>query len=249
MLLRIAGGDLNAVIGLIGFAGGILLGVFFLKKGYSLKRTYDVTKTEGFVLPGLSVLLLAALIFIPTILLFSESGPGAARAPLFVALGAGLFIGGIGFVSRLCFVGWVRDSFIFKKLTILSGLITFLIVGIVGNLILGEFNFGFESQPVAHTEWVWNVLGLGLVGFGSVLLSGCPFRQLVLAGSGNSDSAITVFGMIFGAAIVHNLGLASSAAGTTASGRIGFVVAFCIVLLIAVANTFYKKAQQGKPNE
>ena len=38
MILRLAGGDLNALLGLLGFALGILAGVFFLKRGYSLKR-------------------------------------------------------------------------------------------------------------------------------------------------------------------------------------------------------------------
>ena len=39
MILRLAGGDLNAILGLVGFAAGILCGVFYLKRGYSLKRT------------------------------------------------------------------------------------------------------------------------------------------------------------------------------------------------------------------
>jgi len=244
MILRIAGGDVNAIIGLPGFVGGIVLGMFFLKRGYSLKRTYDVSKTDGFVLPILSLLLLAALIFVPSILLFSESGPGALRAPMFAALAAGLVMGGVSFLSRLCFVGWIRDSFLFKNLSILSGFVTLLVVAVVGNIITGQFNFGMEGQPVAHTEWVWNILGLGLVGFGSVLLSGCPFRQLVLAGSGNSDSTVAVFGMIFGAAIAHNLSLASSPAGTTTNGRVAFGIAVAITVAIAVYNTFFTKKEK-----
>ena len=39
MILRLAGGDFNAIFGLIGFVAGILAGVFFLKKGYTLKRS------------------------------------------------------------------------------------------------------------------------------------------------------------------------------------------------------------------
>jgi len=241
MVLRMAGGDLNALVGLVGFVGGILLGMFFLQKGYTLKRTYDVAKTDGFALPVMSLLLLAALIFVPSILLFSESGPGAAHAPMIIALAAGLIMGAVGFVSRLCFVGGIRDSFMFKSFSMLSGFIALLVVGIVGNIIFGQFDLGFENQPVAHTEWVWNILGLGLVGFGSVLLGGCPFRQMVLAGSGNSDSTIAVFGMIFGAAIAHNFSLASSPAGTTTNGRVAFVIAFVIVAAIAAFNTFYKK--------
>ena len=33
MVLRLGGGDLNALVGLIGFTGGILLGIASLKKG------------------------------------------------------------------------------------------------------------------------------------------------------------------------------------------------------------------------
>ena len=47
MVLRLAGGDLNAVVGLIGFVVGIAAGVFFLKNGYSLKITYKQTMLEG----------------------------------------------------------------------------------------------------------------------------------------------------------------------------------------------------------
>ena len=241
MVLRIAGGDINALIGLIGFVGGILLGMFFLNKGYTLKRTYDVSKTDGFALPILSLLLLAVLIFVPSLLLFSESGPGAARAPMLIALGAGLIMGGVGFISRLCFVGGIRDSVLFKDFSMLSPFIVLLIVGTIGNIIFGQFNLGFEDQPVAHTEWLWNILGLGLVGFGAVLLGGCPFRQMILAGSGNSDSTIAVFGMISGAAIAHNFNLASSPDGTTTNGRIAFIIAAAIVIIIAVYNTFFNK--------
>ena len=43
MILRLAGGDLNALLGLAGFACGILIGVFFLNRGYSLQRRYALT--------------------------------------------------------------------------------------------------------------------------------------------------------------------------------------------------------------
>ena len=47
MMLRLAGGDLNALIALFGFAAGIGIGVVCLNKGFSLKRAYDVGKAEG----------------------------------------------------------------------------------------------------------------------------------------------------------------------------------------------------------
>ena len=56
---------------------------------------------------------------------------------------------------------------------------------------------------------------MGLAGWGSVLLGGCPLRQLILAGEGSGDSAVTVLGMIVGAAIAHNFGMAGNADAMT----------------------------------
>ena len=39
MVLRLGGGDLNALVGLVGFALGIFAGTLFLKKGFSLKKS------------------------------------------------------------------------------------------------------------------------------------------------------------------------------------------------------------------
>ncbi len=242
MVLRIAGGDLNAVVGLLGFAAGIFVGVFFLNKGFSLKRTYDLTRFEGYIFPVLSVGLLIVLLAVPAVLLFSEEGPGASRAPIFVALAAGLIMGVVGQRTRLCFVAGIRDSVLFKNFLMLTAFASIIIVGIVGNLIFGKFNLGFEGQPIAHTDGLWNFLGMMAVGFGSVLLGGCPFRQLILAGSGNSDSVITIFGLMAGAAISHNFKLASSAKGVTENGKIGLLIALAVIVVIAVVNTFNKKA-------
>ena len=50
MVIRLGGGDLTAVAGLVGFIAGILVGVVCLKKGFSLGRAYPVRMGEGFVL-------------------------------------------------------------------------------------------------------------------------------------------------------------------------------------------------------
>jgi hypothetical protein len=245
MALRIAGGDLNAVVGFFGFAAGIFGGVFFLNRGYSLKRSYDVAKTDGLLLPVSTLILLGILVLVPSILIFSTEGPGSMHAPLVVALIAGLVMGAIGFVSRLCFVAVIRDSVLLKSFSMMSAFAALIIAGIIGNLVFGSFNLGFEGQPIAHTDGIWNFLGMTLVGFCSVLLGGCPFKQLVLAGSGNSDSAVTVLGMIAGSAFAHNFEMASSAAGVTENGMFGFVIMSILVLFIAVFNTFIRKKESG----
>ena len=237
MMTRIAGGDLNAVVGLAGFAAGIFAGVFFLNRGFTLKRTYDVTKTDGYLLPIAALVLLLLLVVLPGSLVFSETGPGSMRAPLLMALAAGLIMGAAGFATRLCFVAGIRDSVLFRDFAMFGVFAVFIAVVFVGNLFLGSFNPGFQYQSIAHTEGLWNFLGMMLVGLCSVLLGGCPFKQVVLAGSGNSDSAVTVLGMTGGAAFAHNFDLASSAAGVTANGKIGLALFFALTVSIAILNT------------
>lgn len=40
-----------------------------------------------------------------------------------------------------------------------------------------------------------------------------PLRQMLLAGSGSGDSAVTFIGLLVGAAFAHNFGIASSPQG------------------------------------
>lgn len=237
MVLRIAGGDLNAVIGLVGFAGGILTGIFFLNRGFSLKRAYDQPIAEGIAFPIVNVLLLVLLVAAPAFVFFSESGPGSMHAPLLLALAGGLIVGVVAQRSRLCFVGGIRDAVMFKDFRMLLCFAVIIATVLIGNVVTGRFHMSFAEQPIAHTEWLWNILGLYLVGFGSVLLGGCPLRQMILAGSGNSDSVVTVLGFLVGAAICHNFGLASSGAGTTVNGRIAFAICAVVVFAVAVLNT------------
>ena len=245
MVLRIAGGDINAMIGLVGFVGGILTGIVFLNRGFSLKRSYDQPVAEGVGLPVVNILLLVLLIAAPTFVFFSESGPGSMRAPLLLSLAGGLIVGVVAQRSRLCFIGGIRDAVLFKDFHMLICFAVILVTVFAGNLITGKFNLGLANQPFAHTEWIWNILGLYLVGFGSVLLGGCPLRQLVMAGSGSSDAGITVLGFFVGTAICHNFGLASSGAGTTLNGRIAFVICAVITFAIAIFNTKKVLIKQG----
>lgn len=236
MMLRIGGGDLNAVVGLVGFIAGILIGIFALNKGFSLKRSYKVCKSEGFVFPAIQIVMLILLLGVPGLLLFSTEGPGSMHAPVALSLIAGLIVGGIAQRSRFCTVGGIRDAFLFRDFNLLIGFVTVIIVVAVGNMTAGSFNLGFEAQPIAHTDGLWNFLGMALVGFASVLLGGCPLRQLILSGEGNIDSVITVIGMIAGAAFAHNFGLASSAQGPTANGQIAVIIGFIVVTAIVLLN-------------
>ena len=244
MILRIAGGDLNAIFGLIGLILGILLGIYFLNKGYSLKRTYKLTPLEGSIVPIVQIVLLIFLIAAPTFILFTPAGkgPGAKHAAILISLTAGVIVGILAQRTRLCMVGGIRDLVLFGQWNMLYGFISILISAFVMSLIVGGFNPGFTGQPVAHTDGLWNMLGMVLTGFGSVLLGGCPLRQLILTGEGNTDSAITVIGLIVGAAFAHNFALASSAKGPTLNGKLAVIIGFIIMLIIAIYNTKKQKA-------
>ena len=116
--------------------------------------------------------------------------------------------------------------------------VAIFIFALIGNLLAGSFNLGFENQPVAHQAHFWSFLGMMSVGLGSVMLGGCPLRQLILAGEGSSDSALSCLGMLLGAAFAHNFGLASSAGtGPSANGKIAAVAALLILFLIGLTLT------------
>ena len=248
MVIRMGGGDLNAFVGLAGFFLGILIGVFFVKKGFTLKRTYEVTKTEGLALPAVLVILFALFLAVPALFVFSESGPGSKHAPVLVSLLIAAAVGALCQRSRLCMVGGMRDAVMFRDFNLLSGFAAIFLTVLLGNIVLGNFH-GFSAylQPIAHASQLWNLLGMTLVGWGSVLLGGCPLRQLILAGEGNGDSAVTVLGMLVGAAFAHNFKLAGGAASLTdgvysaggigTTGKIAVFIGFAVLLIISLYNS------------
>ncbi|EPY2276900.1 YedE family putative selenium transporter [Clostridium sporogenes] len=236
MVLRLSGGDLNAIMGLIGFAVGIIIGIAFLNKGFSLKRNYKLNKSEGYLFPIVNIGLFILLVASPAFIFFSKKGPGAAHAPIAIALIAGLIVGVLAQRTRLCMVGGIRDLIMFKDNYLISGFVSIFVFALIGNLIIGKFKLGFVGQPVAHTDALWNFLGMVLAGWGSVLLGGCPMRQLILSAEGNIDSVITVLGMLVGAAFCHNFSLAASTKGATTNGKVAVIIGFVLVCAISYIN-------------
>ena len=246
MVLRMSAGDLNAYVALIGFAGGVATGSCFLKKGFSLGRAYETKPLSGAVLP----VLLAALLVIGVATgayVASTEGPGSKHAPMLAALLIAVVVGALAQRARLCMVGGIRDAMLFKDFKLLYGFVAIFVVVLAGNLITGSFKLGFALQPIAHSSQLWNLLGMVLVGWGSVLLGGCPLRQLILAGEGNGDSTVTVFGMIVGAAFAHNFGLAGNAdamneakeivvGGISTNGKIAVCLGIVIMLAVSLWN-------------
>ena len=190
-----------------------------------------------------------------TLLKASEAGPGSLHAPIIMSLIGGLIFGALAQKSRMCFAGGIRDAILMKNFDLLTIIAGLFVVMLIFNLATGRFVLGFNTPGIiAHSNHLWNILGMYAVGFAAVLAGGCPLRQLILAGQGSSDSAVTVLGMFFAAALCHNFGLASS--GTAMNAETGELVAgavtpngkvACIICIIACfIIAFTNKREQAK---
>ena len=162
MVIRIGGGDLNAVVGLVGFIAGIFVGTIALKKGFSLKRNYAEPCIDGAWMPVLMIVLLVLAGLAPALFAQSTEGPGSMHAPIILALAAGIVVGILAQRSRFCMAGGIRDTIMFNQWGLTLGFVAVIVTVLVGNLILGKFNLGFADQPVAHNDGIMNFLGMGI---------------------------------------------------------------------------------------
>lgn len=253
MVIRMSAGDLNAWVAFVGFVLGVATGVFALRKGFSLGRAHATNKASGAVLPilmaGIMILGCTALVKA------SQTGPGSMHAPIIASLIGGLVFGIFAQKSRMCFAGSMRDIILVKNFDLFSVIAGLFVVMLIFNVATGRFVLGFNTPGIiAHSEHLWNILGMYTVGFAAVLAGGCPLRQLILAGQGSSDSAVTVVGMFVGAALCHNLGLAASGTALDAetqelvagavplNGKVACVI--CIIVCFVIAFTHKREANK-----
>jgi hypothetical protein len=247
-ILRLAGGDLNALLGLAGLIVGIGIGTLFFRQGYNLGRSQKTYASVGLIMPLVMAGFLVLMFLYPQVaeepksgvLFYSLKGPGAMHAPLIISLAVGLLVGILAQRSRFCTMGAFRDLILFKQVHLLSGVVALLVAAFAVNLVLGQFNMGFAGQPVAHTQGLWNFMGMVLAGLCFALAGGCPGRQLFMAGEGDGDAAVFVLGMIVGAGFAHNFGLASSPKGVGPHGIAAVFIGLAVCLFIGF--TMRKKA-------
>lgn len=244
-VLRLAGGDGNALLGLAGLATGIWFGTLFFKRGYSLGRSTGQSVVSGALFPVIIVCLLLLYLLFPQItgqpqsgpLFYSVKGPGSQHAPFLASLGLAFVIGIIAQRSRFCTMGAFRDLFLFRHAHLFLGLAAMFTAALAANALTGGLKFGFEGQPVAHSDALWNYLGMVTAGLAFALAGGCPGRQLFMAGEGDSDAGIFALGMLVGAAMAHNLGTASSGAGIGAYGMQATILGFIVCLIIGFVHS------------
>ncbi len=243
-ILRLAGGDANAIFGICGLAAGIFIGTLFFRRGYSLGRSQAQGTVTGLAFPFIMVCLLGLYLAFPQVsgeaqsgpIFYSVKGPGSAHAPFLVSLGIAFVVGMGAQRSRFCTMGAFRDLFLFGYAHLFLGLMAMLVAAFAANMVMGGFHFGFAGQPVAHADSLWNFCGMMTAGLAFALAGGCPGRQLFMAGEGDGDAGVFALGMLVGAAMAHNLGTASSGAGIGAYGIQATVIGFVVCLVIGFMN-------------
>lgn len=246
VMLRLAGGDLGGLLALTGMVTGIGVGVYFLKRGFSLGHVTDQPRFFGLIMPIMAIVLLLLLIVKPTFIVFSQTGPGAQHVPWLLGLGLGLLVGVIVQKTRFCSIGAWRDIFLVRDFHLFSGVVAFFTAALITNYLVGNFSpeglgyhWGFTHQPISlpmthWSEYLWTFLSLMLVGLAGTLLDGCPLRNLIRSGEGDTDAAVTVMGYMTGAALAHNFQLVSSPNGLSFWGSVavGGGLIFCLAVAL-----------------
>lgn len=254
LMERLGSGDVvTAGVGLLGLIAGTAVGSFCISRGFSLGPSPTPTQKplNALAFP-LSAVALAAIV----VVLALDPGSDTKgilktiwQAPVFIALGIGVVLGFLAQRSRFCTAGGFRDALLWRDFRLLKGYLIFVVIIVAGNLVVdlacpaSRLFFDVGAAPLAHAEHLWNFLGLLLVGFGAVLLGGCPFRQLIAAGQGHADAAVALLGLLAGAALCHNFDLAAkpataeTAGGPSPAGMVAVLVGLVLLTVIGLISS------------
>lgn len=245
MLQRIGGGDVHAMIGLVGLVIGVFVAYQFEKRGYSIGKTTSVPRAVG-LLP-----ILALTVLLWMFIQHQLAGPGPddvgdpKHARWIHAFGIALLAGLMLSATKFCAIGAIRQAFSPGRKFALVALVLLVVGYAVTSMITGNFKFGTDGQPIAHADALWNVLALVLVGLTGAFAGGCPVRQIVMTGEGNADAFMTVAGITVGGALAHNFGMVSSVAGPTAAGKTVVIGGIVVTLLCAAWITRVARASSS----
>lgn len=235
MFLRLTAGDLTALAGLVGLVAGVWAGLKCLGGGVELGPGTCQRGGSGIWVPALFMLMLVLYFTRPGFVIFSTTGSAVQHAPFVISLAAGLVLGVLAQRTRFCITGGLRDAFLIGLRSPLAwGLLGFFVSSLFANILTGQFRLGLYGQPGSHFDFTWSFLGMVLVGWVSVLIGGCPFRQLIKAGEGDSDAGMVVLGMLAGGGLVQGWSLAATASGVPFYGKIAVLTGLAIVVITSL---------------
>ena len=226
----VAGGDPAALYGLAGLVAGIGIGTFFLIHGFTLGKSSTTSRTNGLAFHFFLALLFVILLVKPSFIILSHE----RHAPLVGSLCVGAVLGFVGQRSKLCFIGGVRNVFLVGDLTLLMGFVFMVLSAFGTNVLLGQTHVGVHI--IGSADILWSFLALTVVGLAAVFLGGCPFRQLILAAQGNTDSAISILGIMAGAALSYTCNLSFTAGSLDLNGKAAVVGGLILLLVIGYLN-------------
>ena len=119
----------------------------------------------------------------------------ATQVVLWGGLALGCALGAIAQVSRFCTMGALADWFAYRGTRRLMTWVLAVLVAAVGALVLVAFGLLDATQTLAWSPrllWLSYLVGGTLFGFGMVLASGCPQRNLVRLGSGSLKALVVL---------------------------------------------------------
>lgn len=235
-LLRVAGGGAAGLAGVAGLTAGVFFAAPYLADGFALSPKREVPEAAGYLLPAAAFVLLLAASGGRLFAAGVEAAAGAPvhHAPFAASAAGGLFFGAAGQRSRFCVTGSIQTAALARDFRALAGTAGFFGAAFALNLAAGAFRPTLALEPGAHTDLAWAFLAMAVAGFGAILVSGCPFRQLVLAAEGDLDAAAAVAGMMVGAALSVILGIGSSPGGVSGAGKIAVLSAAVFFLSAAL---------------
>jgi uncharacterized membrane protein YedE/YeeE len=107
----------------------------------------------------------------------------------------GLMLGAVAQATRFCTMGALTDWFTYGGTTRLMMWVIAVAVAAFGSILLLHFGLLDATKLIAWNSnflWLSYAVGGSIFGFGMVLASGCPQRNLVRAGAGNLRSVVTL---------------------------------------------------------
>jgi uncharacterized membrane protein YedE/YeeE len=119
----------------------------------------------------------------------------ASQTVVWGGLLIGLALGAVAQGTRFCTMGALADWFAYGGTARLMMWVLAAAVAATGTLALIELQLLDASQTIAWSKrflWLSYIVGGTLFGFGMVLGSGCPQRNLVKAGSGSLKALVTL---------------------------------------------------------
>lgn len=107
----------------------------------------------------------------------------------------GLLLGAVAQGTRFCTMGALADWFSYGGTARLMMWVLAVAMAATGSWVLIHYGWLDATKTNAWSTrllWVSNIFGGGIFGFGMVLASGCPQRNLVRAGTGSLKALVTL---------------------------------------------------------